>query len=324
MRSIGRTDSRMIASAFSTSLIRRADILASGESMLCASFIRRSASASISARTRIAIDLILSASASASAWARIAAPRSALASFSARAALVRRRASRSAAWREPISSIAFFRSAISTSRAVNTFSSAVTASARAVSAGRLGDALRFAFLRHRDRPLLLGELERHAPFDLRRLDRSLLADPLLLDRLLGADARRIDRLLGGDLRALALLLALRPLGHELGALPGARDLDLALLAQARVLALAVDLERELLGLEVLVADRDQGVLLDVVALLLALLDRLGEARQALGVEGVARVEELHAGLVELGQRHRLELEAVLGQVLGHRLAHPAT
>ena len=42
IRSIGRTDSRMIASAFSTSFIRRADILASGESMLWASFIMRS------------------------------------------------------------------------------------------------------------------------------------------------------------------------------------------------------------------------------------------------------------------------------------------
>ena len=120
----------------------------------------------------------------------------------------------------------------------------------------------------------------------------------------------------------ACLLALRPLGGHLGALARARDLDLALLRQPRVLAFAVDLERELLGLEVLVADRDQRVLLDVVALLLALLDLLGQPRQALGVEGVARVEELHAGLVELGQRRGFELEAVLGQVLGHRLAHP--
>ena len=190
--------------------------------------------------------------------------------------------------------------------------------------GCLGDALRLAFLRDRDRPLLLGELERHAPLDLGGLDSALLADSLLLDRLLGADPRRVDRLLGRDLRALALLLALRPLGLQLGALAGAGDLDLALLAEARVLALAVDLERELFRLEVLVADRDQRVLLDVVPLLLALLDRLGQPRQALGVEGVARVEELHAGLVELGQRHRFELEAVLGQVLGHRLAHPRT
>ena len=59
MRSIGRTDSRMMASAFSTSRMRSADMRASGVSMLCASFIRRSASASISARTRIAIELDL-------------------------------------------------------------------------------------------------------------------------------------------------------------------------------------------------------------------------------------------------------------------------
>ena len=75
---------------------------------------------------------------------------------------------------------------------------------------------------------------------------------------------------------------------------GKSSLFNALLGEARVLALTVDLERQLLGLEVFVADRDQGVLLDVVALLLAVFDLLGEPRQALGVEGVARVEELHA------------------------------
>src|SRR6185369_9289086 len=74
---------------------------------------------------------------------------------------------------------------------------------------RLGDALRLALLGDRDRALLLGELERHPPFDLGGLDRALLGDPLLLDRLLGANARSVDRLLGGDLRAFALLLALR-------------------------------------------------------------------------------------------------------------------
>ena len=41
MRSIGRTDSRMMASAFSTSFMRSADMRASGVSMLCASFISR-------------------------------------------------------------------------------------------------------------------------------------------------------------------------------------------------------------------------------------------------------------------------------------------
>ena len=134
MRSIGRTDSRMMPSAFSTNFMRRADMRASGDSMLWAWFINCSASASISARTRIAMLRILSASASASACARTANPRSALALFSAWAADVRRSASRSADSAAAISSIDFLRSAISTSRAVNTFSSADTASARATSA----------------------------------------------------------------------------------------------------------------------------------------------------------------------------------------------
>ena len=106
--------------------------------------------------------------------------------------------------------------------------------------------------------------------------------------------------------------------RQLGALLRARDLDLALLRQARVFGFAVDVERQLLGFQVLVADRDHRVLLDVVALLLAPLDLLGQTRQAFGVERVARVEELHRGLVELGQRRRFELEPVLEQVVGDR------
>jgi hypothetical protein len=177
------------------------------------------------------------------------------------------------------------RSAISTSRAVKTFP-------RRSPLARAASAAAWATLRpppwHRDRALLLGELEDPAPIS--SPDRPF-ADPAPARSSARADARCVDRLFGRDLRALAVLLALRPLGHQLGALARARDLDLALLVQARVLALAVDRERELLGLEVLVADRDQRVLLDVVPLLLALLDRLGEARQALGVEGIARVED---------------------------------
>lgn len=57
------------------------------QTMLWASFIMRRPSASTSTRMHEALALILSASASASAWARSAAPRSALAPFSACAAL---------------------------------------------------------------------------------------------------------------------------------------------------------------------------------------------------------------------------------------------
>ena len=42
----------------------------------------------------------------------------------------------------------------------------------------------------------------------------------------------------------------------------------------------------------------------------------GERGQALGVEGVRGVEELHVGLVETGQRHRLQLEPVLDVEVG--------
>jgi hypothetical protein len=67
--------------------------------------------------------------------------------------------------------------------------------------------------------------------------------------------------------------------------------------------LLVLLDRELLarGIEVLGAHQDFRVLLHVVALLAAGFGLLGEARQALGVEGVVGVEELLVGLVEAGQ-----------------------
>ena len=80
---------------------------------------------------------------------------------------------------------------------------------------------------------------------------------------------------------------------------------------------------ELLGLQILVSDLDHGVLFDVVADLLAPLDLLSEPRQALGVEGIGRVEELHGGLVELGQRRRFELKTILQQVGGNSLADTA-
>ena len=134
MRSIGFTDSRMMASSLSMSFMRMADRRASGVSMFCASFMSRVPSASTSSRMRVARDLILSASASASASARTAAPRSAAAAFSAPAATVSRNASRSASCWATISSTLLRRCAISVSRAVKTCSSAVTASARALSA----------------------------------------------------------------------------------------------------------------------------------------------------------------------------------------------
>ena len=141
------------------------------------------------------------------------------------------------------------------------------------------------------------------------------------DPLLG-DPRLLGRLGGGDLRLLRLLLAERPLAGELGALDGAADLDLALLFEAGIFALALDLEHAPLRFEILVADLDHRLLLDLVAHLAARLDRLGQRGQALGVEGVGRIEEFEAGLVDVDERDVLELEAVLGERLRGLLAHP--
>ena len=182
--------------------------------------------------------------------------------------------------------------------------------------------LRARLLGDGDRALLLGRLDRPAAFDLELLDLAFLGDALLLECALRGDARLLDRLARQDLGALSLLVAVGPLARHVGALGGALGLDILLLGEPRMLERAIDLQRLPLCVEILVADLDHRVLLDVVPDLLAPLDLLGEPRQALGVEGVRRVEELHGGLVELGERYGLELQAVLQQVLGDDAAHP--
>ena len=80
----------------------------------------------------------------------------------------------------PISSIALRRSAISVSRAVNTFSSSDTASARARVRRGLGLGLGLRLLGDGDRALLLGQLQGLAPLDLGGLDLALLGDAVAL------------------------------------------------------------------------------------------------------------------------------------------------
>ena len=99
---------------------------------------------------------------------------------------------------------------------------------------------------------------------------------------------------------------------------GAADLDVALLLKARGLALALDVERLTFGFEIAGADLDHRILFDVVAQLALGLDVLHQLGQAFRVEAVRRVEEFEVGLVEVGDRHRFKLEAVLGQRLGGR------
>jgi hypothetical protein len=177
-------------------------------------------------------------------------------------------------------------------------------------------------LGHRDGALLLRQLDGLPPGDLQLLHLALPGDAVFLDRALRGDTGAIHRLAGGDLRAFGLLLPIGALPGHVGSLGGALHLELALLGQPRVLELAVDIQGLALGLQVLVPDLDHGVLLDVVANLLPPLDLIGEPGEALRVEGVRGVEELHARLVELGERHRLQLQPVLQEVARHHRLDP--
>ena len=135
-------------------------------------------------------------------------------------------------------------------------------------------------------------------------------------------ARLLDLLAGGDLRLLGFGVAQRALAGELRALDRATHLDVAFLIKARGFAFTVDLQGLLLGLEIAAADQDHRVLLDVVAQLAPRFDVLDQFGQALGIEAVRRIEKLEIGLVEIGDRHRFELEAVLLEALERRLLDP--
>ncbi len=102
---------------------------------------------------------------------------------------------------------------------------------------------------------------------------------------------------------------------------GPAELQLLFLCQAGIFALLFDIQALFFGFQILGADLDQGVLLDVVARFLTLLDLVRQPGQPLGIEGIGGVEVLHVGLVEIDQAGRFKFEPVLGQGFGHRLPH---
>lgn len=161
----------------------------------------------------------------------------------------------------------------------------------------------------------LSLIDGGASLDFALAHRPLRCDARLAYRLLLQDACAFDLLLRGSLRLFGLGLTQRPLTRQLGSLHGAPDLHVALLFEPRRLALPLDLERLFLGLQVAGADADQRILFDVVAELAPSLDLLDRRGQAFGVEAVRRVEIRQVGLVEVGDRHRFEFEAVLRQRL---------
>ncbi len=157
-------------------------------------------------------------------------------------------------------------------------------------------------------------VDRLLPRDLAAAHLALGGDARLGNDLLVGDPRLLDRLTRGDLRRLCLGVTAGAFPRELGALLGAAEFDLALLIEPRALALALDVERLLLGLEVTGADLNHRVLLDVVAFLALVLDAADQRGQAFGVEAVRRVEEFEAGLVDVEDGDAFQLQPVLVEV----------
>ena len=155
----------------------------------------------------------------------------------------------------------------------------------------------------------------------RNLDRLRLGDPRLLDRAIRLDLGGVRLLLCGDPCLIRLALAFGLLARHLGRLFGTPHFQLALLLQPREFGVARDRERRAGRLQVLRLDLHARVLFDVVARLLAQLDLLGQLGETLGVKGIVGVEMLDRRLIQPGQRHAFQFQAVHRQIGGRDLLH---
>ncbi len=167
-------------------------------------------------------------------------------------------------------------------------------------------------------------LDRRRALDLLLAGLALGGDARFGDRLLVGDARLLDRLARRDLRLLGFGLAQRALARHLGALQRAAHLDVALLLKTRCLALALDIERLPLGLEIAGADLDHRILFDVVAQLARgpRCPRISRVRPSASkrFEGLKNSRSVWSRSVIATD---FELEAVLGQRLRSRGLRPA-
>jgi hypothetical protein len=167
----------------------------------------------------------------------------------------------------------------------------------------LGLGLLLALDRHRDRALLRDDLQVAIHFGIAALHRQIGFDLSRVAQLVGfgllvGDRQfLLDAVFGFVLyRGLLDLCGLR--AHR-GGLVG----DVALLRQFGLALGGVDRQRGLAGDKVLLGDVHLGGADDLVTLLFALPGDLGQRRQAVGVEEIARVEMLDIALVEARQRH---------------------
>ncbi len=189
----------------------------------------------------------------------------------------------------------------------------------------LGDGLRFGLLLvlggDDDRGFLRHDLQITLHFGGAALDREIGLDLSGVAALVGLGLLVGDRqFLLDAIFGLVLqrgLFDLRGLRAHRGGLVG----DVALLRQFGLALGALDRQRGLPRDQILLRDVDLGGADDLVALLLALLGDLGQRRQTMRVEEIARIEMLDVALVEPCQRHRFKLEAVVLDVGADRVLH---
>ena len=149
-------------------------------------------------------------------------------------------------------------------------------------------------------------------------DLLLVLDARLREAPFLKETRLLNLLACDDLRLFRFAFAFGAVLGQFDALGGAADFDVVLLGDARVFAVALDVERAALGFEILRPDLNLRALLDLVAHAPARFDGFRELGQALGVERVRTVEELKAGLVKVDDRDAFEFETVLRESLGGR------
>ncbi|PAV72876.1 hypothetical protein WR25_24558 [Diploscapter pachys] len=188
----------------------------------------------------------------------------------------------------------------------DTFLGADCKRARFVSGGRCGGL----FLR-----LLRGL---HSGRDARDLDRTVALNRRRLDRAIARDRGGLDHLVRLGLR-YGLCLGGRYPGNfgeaglfrfsrrDRGGLLGAARGKRLFLKQPRLFGSLSDLERLVVGFQVSLLDRHSVGRDDIVAGLLALLNGARQHRQTFGIESVVFVEMLEGSLVEMRDRHRLQL-----------------
>ncbi|EGG98507.1 hypothetical protein imdm_2279 [gamma proteobacterium IMCC2047] len=81
------------------------------------------------------------------------------------------------------------------------------------------------------------------------------------------------------------------------------------LHQSGEFTLLINFQRTLFGFQVLTANLDRCILLDIVTLFLTSLNLLSQLSQTFGVECVGWVEDFQSSLVKIGQTNRFDLKA---------------